>query len=201
MRRYVGIAVGLGLLLVILSFTNAGPALAQGAVKPVQSFIVNGSANPVPVRVVAPPPTTTTVCTLQLDLFLTGGQPILSNGQRSKPVSLVECPAGVTVIDVSRILYLPDLNENASALTSLSVSKYRLTVGHAATATGPAETMRTSEVLAMLTDGAPAAADEQPYRLDVTSSEWIRLAGAASGMPGFPLSLGGSLMFIGTPVQ
>ena len=40
MRRYIGIAVGLGLVLVILAVTNAGPALAQGAIKPVMAFIV-----------------------------------------------------------------------------------------------------------------------------------------------------------------
>jgi hypothetical protein len=48
MRRYLSVAVGLGLLLIVLSFTNAGPALAQ-TFKPVMSFIVNDSANPVPV--------------------------------------------------------------------------------------------------------------------------------------------------------
>jgi hypothetical protein len=48
MRRHLGIAAGLGLLLVVLSVTNAGPALAQ-TFKPVMSLIVNDSANPVPV--------------------------------------------------------------------------------------------------------------------------------------------------------
>ena len=50
MRRYLGIAVGLGLLLAVLSVTSAGPVLAQGAIKPIMAFIVNDSANPVPTR-------------------------------------------------------------------------------------------------------------------------------------------------------
>ena len=48
MRRYVGAAVGLGFLLIVLSITNAGPALAQ-TFKPVMALIVNDAANPVPV--------------------------------------------------------------------------------------------------------------------------------------------------------
>jgi hypothetical protein len=40
--------MGLGLLLVVLSVTNVGPALAQG-IRPVLTMIVNDSANPVPV--------------------------------------------------------------------------------------------------------------------------------------------------------
>jgi len=48
MKRYLGLAVGLGLLLIVLSVTNAGPALAQ-TFKPVMSFITNDTAHPVPV--------------------------------------------------------------------------------------------------------------------------------------------------------
>ena len=58
MRRYLGIGVGLGLLLVVLAVTNAGPALAQGPFKPVMAFIINDSAHPVPVTVVANTDTT-----------------------------------------------------------------------------------------------------------------------------------------------
>jgi len=51
MRRYIGIAAGLGLLLVALTVTNAGPALAQGALKPVMALITNDVEHPVPVLV------------------------------------------------------------------------------------------------------------------------------------------------------
>ena len=40
MRRYLGIAVGLGLLVIMLSATNAGPAMAQ-TFKPVMALITN----------------------------------------------------------------------------------------------------------------------------------------------------------------
>src|SRR5262245_13744206 len=43
-------AIGIGLLTFAMSGTTAGPAIAQGVLKPVQAFIVNTSANPVPVR-------------------------------------------------------------------------------------------------------------------------------------------------------
>jgi hypothetical protein len=49
MRRYVGIVLGLCLLLFTLSLTNVGTALAQGPLKPVMSVIINDKTNPVPV--------------------------------------------------------------------------------------------------------------------------------------------------------
>jgi hypothetical protein len=81
MRRYIAIAVGLGLLLVVLNVTNAGPALAQGALKPISALIVNDSANPVPVTVIAAPAQTRVICTAGLGRISLGGRlPTASSG-------------------------------------------------------------------------------------------------------------------------
>lgn len=49
-RQYVGAAAGLGVVVAVLSSTSAGPVLAQ-TFKPLQTFIVNTIADPVPVTV------------------------------------------------------------------------------------------------------------------------------------------------------
>ena len=49
MRRYIGMAVGVGLIVAALSATGALPAAAQGAVRPLLALIVNDVGNPVPV--------------------------------------------------------------------------------------------------------------------------------------------------------
>jgi hypothetical protein len=54
-RRYVVLGAGLALGTAALSMTSAGPALAQGALKPLAALIVNDASNPVPVAVVGQP--------------------------------------------------------------------------------------------------------------------------------------------------
>jgi len=49
MRRYIGMAVGVGLIVAAFSATGALPAAAQGAVRPLLALIVNDVGNPVPV--------------------------------------------------------------------------------------------------------------------------------------------------------
>ena len=107
MKRYIGVAIGLGLLLVVLALTSAGPALAQGAIKPIMAFIVNDRANPVPVTVVAPPPQTTAICTGVLGAA--GGVAEFVNIAVRYPQSSFVCSGDVTSIDVSRIVFAPDL--------------------------------------------------------------------------------------------
>jgi hypothetical protein len=51
-RRYVVLGAGLALGTAALSMTSAGPALAQGALKPLAALIVNDASNPVPVAIV-----------------------------------------------------------------------------------------------------------------------------------------------------
>ena len=47
--RYLGIAAGVGVVVVTMSLTSAGPAIAQSAQKTVASLIVNDADSPVPV--------------------------------------------------------------------------------------------------------------------------------------------------------
>lgn len=48
-NRYLGVAAGVGLVVVTMSLTSAGPAIAQSVQKTVTSLIVNDANNPVPV--------------------------------------------------------------------------------------------------------------------------------------------------------
>ncbi len=54
-RSFMKVALGGGLVAAALTTTTVGPAVAQGVLKPVQAFIVNTSADPVPVSVVSSP--------------------------------------------------------------------------------------------------------------------------------------------------
>src|SRR6185436_261139 len=49
MRRYIGLAVGVGLVVAALSASGALPAAAQGPFKPMLSLIINDATQPVPV--------------------------------------------------------------------------------------------------------------------------------------------------------
>ena len=49
MRRYIGLAVGVGLVVAALSASGALPAAAQEKFKPVLAMIINDATQPVPV--------------------------------------------------------------------------------------------------------------------------------------------------------
>ena len=66
-HQYVKAALGLSFVAVVLMATGAGPAIAQG-MKPLQAFVVNTSAQPVPVNVVSETPLPVTADTRDLDL-------------------------------------------------------------------------------------------------------------------------------------
>ena len=133
MRRYIGIAVFLGLLVVILSFTNTGSALAQGALKPVMAFIINDSANPVPVTgtigvspgssITIDNPTTSPVFVRDVDRV--GAREIVSS---SIPVSMGggagSCSAAIVVPDGKRLVI-----EHMSAILQLEVPNRGISIG------------------------------------------------------------------------
>ena len=198
MRRYIAIAVGLGLLLVVLTVTNAGPALAQGALKPISALIVNDSANPVPVTVIAAPAQTRVICTVGLGRISLGGS--FAHGQFGVSDSSFVCSGGVTSIDVSRIVFTPDIGGSFGAATG--VVNYRVTVTHGAGGTGPPPEPSRTEILAVLTDGAPDGAVIQPFRFDSASGgRFSNLITGSSGLAGVDVALSGSLVLIGTPAQ
>ena len=49
LKNYVLGAIGCGVIGILLSATNAGPALAQGVLKPIEARIINTADDPVPV--------------------------------------------------------------------------------------------------------------------------------------------------------
>ena len=54
-QRYLGVAAVMAVCIALLSFTNAGSAVAQGVLNPVMALIVNDASNPVPVQDVGEP--------------------------------------------------------------------------------------------------------------------------------------------------
>lgn len=54
-QRYVVFGVGVGLVSAALSMTTAGPAVAQGVLRPLSALIVNDATQPIPVAVLGQP--------------------------------------------------------------------------------------------------------------------------------------------------
>jgi len=189
MRRYIGIAVGLGLVLVGLTGTNAAPALAQGALKPISAWIVNDRANPVPVTVVAPPAQTTVTCTMNMGGAIDAGAAFITIGL-SAPKSGMLCPGGVTSIDVSRISYAVDPS------STRNIDSYRVTVN-----TPPADGRGSGPVVGIVTNGAPDAAPLRTFRLDSTAPGQIDVFLTAKSGNADNVFVGGQLILVGTPVQ
>ena len=116
------------------------------------AFIVNDRANPVPVTVVAPPPQTTAICTGVLGAA--GGVAEFVNIAVRYPQSSFVCSGDVTSIDVSRIVFAPDLPSFFA-----NVAAYRVTVADSDNASSP------SEILAVLTDGTLTRPSYDPFAL------------------------------------
>jgi hypothetical protein len=190
MRRYLGICVGLGLVIVVLSATNAGPALAQGALKPVMAFIVNDSAHPVPTTNIEEP---TVTCTVILGGLGGVQSPFNEGGQFGAPPNAFVCPPGVTSIDVSRIAYTPELG----AIPSSNVATFRMTVGYETEGFD----LTPRGILAIVTNGTPEAAVMRPFRFSLTDTGNLMLKhSATSGIAEFAPTISGVLILIGTPV-
>jgi hypothetical protein len=190
MRRYLGICVGLGLFLSVLSATTAGPALAQGPLKPVMAFIVNDSAHPVPTTTIDEP---TVTCTAVLGGLGAGSTPFNEGGQLGAEPNDFVCPPGVTSIDVSRIAYTPELG----VVPSSNVATYRMTVGY-----NEGFNLTPRGILAVLSNGSPEAAVMRPFRFSLTDTGNVMIRfSATSGIAGISPSISGVVILIGTPVQ
>jgi hypothetical protein len=197
MRRYIGIAVGLGLLLVVLAVTNAGPALAQSAIKPVMAFIVNDRANPVPVLVTntTPAPPDLVRCTLDLGGSEDADGIVAGVGGWSS-FSRIQCPAGVTALDVHRVFYAPGVT-GVSGVNN--VQHWQVLFG---LSSSNDTDLDAGDVMAVLTVGAPYTVLSRPVRVDltqVTTGIAHRKIGS-TGIPGIPADMSGSLIFEGVPV-
>jgi hypothetical protein len=172
--------------------TGALPALAQGVLKPVQAVIVNDTANPVPVSVVAAPPPTTVVCTGKLGGVGLGGP--ITAGTLAISHSNFVCSGGATSIDVSRIVYTPDVGDVAPQ----HIISFRATVTHRDDDVG----FVPGDILAVLTDGAPDAAVVRPFRFDSTATaRFVNEITGSSGIEGRNAVIGGTILLIGTPAQ
>jgi hypothetical protein len=194
MTRYTVGAAGMTLLVPVLLFGTAAPAMAQGPLKPINALIVNDSSTPVPVTVVTPAAQTDVVCSWAINGSV-GGTTFINGAGNGIGVSSFSCPAGVTKVAVQRVLFIA--GSGATGNTSQNVASYRSTV------TVRNQTTATTTYLAYLTEGAPEAGVIQPYVLDTTStSETLSISHfATSGIPGVSLSLTGTILLTGHPVQ
>jgi hypothetical protein len=139
-------------------------AAAQSNNPPLNVTVTN---TPLPVSVVAPPSAPTIVCTR---LLLSGGGPgqFTGGGGSSAFVgAALKCPAGVTAIDVKRVVIEP--------VNSPNVTGYITTVKN-----GPPDPLNSFDVtepklLAVVTNGAPEVSLDDPVRLDVSPTSTLRL--------------------------
>src|SRR5262245_51657396 len=120
MRRHVYAAVGLACAIAVLAVLGTKPTLAQGILKPLAALIVNDTAHPVPVTVVPSPATTLVLCSMQLGQASNVGP--IAQGGGGGGIGSLQCPAGVSKIDVLRVSFNPDMG---SFGTSLHAVHYR----------------------------------------------------------------------------
>ena len=194
MRRYVGMAVGTGLIAVVLSVTGGIPALAQGALKPVVSLIVNDVAHPVPVLVTntSPPAAPALVkCSLKLSSSTSPGETELMIGGTT--VASIQCPAGVTKVDVQRVYFSPELGNMSGGST---VMHWRCTFG-----LSDEIYMEANDVVAVLTEGSPDSVLSRPLRVDTAAQAYVVYNYRGNtGTTGINAMSNGAIVFEGVPV-
>lgn len=180
-----------------LWFTSP-PGLAQGVLKPVEALIVNPPSRPVPVNVIAPPaaelaPLVT--CNVTLARF-TGGAPFAQGITSQRVLGDIACPAGVSHLDVQRVIYDPSPG-------SENVAHYHLLVGTVLPTLPPSDVAGDFQPLAMLTEGAPDVVLPRPRRIDLTDTQRrLRLRyGCGSGVAGIAPACSGVVYLIGTAVR
>ena len=192
MKRHFGIVIGLGLLLVV---TNAESALAQGPFKPAQTVIVNGTAKPVPVLVTntRPTPPDLVKCSLYIG-GLGSATPVVAGGGGGSSLNAINCPAGVTALDVQRVFFAPGVPAES---TVSNVLHWQVVFGLSSDTN-----LEAGEVMAVLTAGAPDTVLSRPVRFDVTLANPLIAfrESASTGIPGISAAITGSLIFEGVPV-
>ena len=152
----------------------------------------NGPDEPIPVSVVATPESSV-MCYRSLGGGGTGGP--FGSGSSSFAQTLIDCPPGVTAIDVQRVIFTPDIG---GAGSTSQIAKYRLTVSFSDEL--GAENL--AGFVAILTDGAPASTVAQNLRIDTTDPSMFINANRAftAGIESGVVFMTGTLYFVGTPV-
>ena len=191
-QRYIPLAAAFAVMVFVMIVASARSAIAQGALRPLEALIVNSSSSAVPVRVVTPASAAPVACINGLSPFSSATGFVNSSSSRNA-VSRFGCNGTTTKIDVTRIVFSPDVG-----VVSRNLANYRITVA----VTEQANTFFADEVVAVLTEGAPDSAPLRPFRFDTTESKFVvTLSAGSSGVAGADVSIGGTLILVGTPVQ
>jgi hypothetical protein len=172
----MGIAVGLGVLLIVLSVTNAGPALAQ-TFKPVMSMIVNDSEHPVPV----------TGSVVVRDADAPALQPF-----RASTLLVTESPGAVklvTVVPAGKRLVVEDISWNAAGPPGSQVVQAHLRIGEFGSA---AAWIQLNPPHPYFHPGVTMQEGAQPARqyFDAGDEIWVAITATATGTT-FSLVLSG----------
>jgi hypothetical protein len=166
-------------------------AHAQGALKPVEALIVNPPSRPVPVSVVAPAAAPTVTC--RIDVDITGSLlPIPSGGAASQIASL-DCPAGVSKIDLHRAVFVPGSRSENQVHFTVSVALGHF-VGNSPVIDSP---------IATLSDGSPDLSLARPVRIDKTAAGVYAISSmsCSSGIAGLAPRCHGTVLLVGSPVN
>ena len=169
----------------------AGPVCAQGALKPVEALIVNSASRPVPVSIVSSAAPASVTCRIDM----TGGNllPVTNTGT-SFPVAELNCPAGVTRLDVHRVVASIGRISSPEAPVHFVLD---IGLGHQE---NPGYVIDTP--IATLSSGTPDLSLARPVRIDkgagVTMLAWET---CSSGVAGVNVRCARTIFLIGTPVN
>jgi hypothetical protein len=166
----------------------AEPTFAQGALKPLEAIVVNPVSRPVPVTVIAPatPEKPLVICRLSLPLT-SGGSPITRMSGAPPIAQAVFCPAGVSRIDVQRIVLESTVPQH----------QVMLALGVPQMGPPPVEKM-----IGAVSASNPDLSLAHPVRIDLTSADFIHIRQVcSSGIASLAGECGGSAYLIGTAVN
>jgi hypothetical protein len=187
-----------------VALASSLPSHAQGALKPVDALIVNSPNRPVPVTVIAPPaaaqPAMVT-CRIRFGQSI-GSTPMLVASDTITPVQGLDCPSGVTKLDVHRVLFDP---LGGATFGSRNVAHFSVMVGIGPGFPSEGGTVSDDEIavpLAMLTEGAADVSLARPVRIDKSASGMAVMTrrSCSSGIAGFIPTCAGVVFLVGTPV-
>jgi hypothetical protein len=162
-------------------------ALGQGAIKPVEALVVNPASRPVPVSVVAAAPGPALQC--RLDLQGSIASTPITLGHQATPLPALACPAGVSRLDVQRIVL------------SAFVPEHRVLLALGSAASGA---LVRDAVIGAVSSGAPDLWLARPVRVDLASAASPLLIAdqvCSSGIAGVPQACAGAVYLIGTAVN